>query len=451
MSTYDEKVAICALNRIFGYHPRLALDLMEHSGSALALFDGKLAAEAPSAEAQYALPSANNYADAQAGRDVFPSANNYADARVGRDVFPSAKNYADATGNTSRPNAISALLPQLVPSQLEWAAKELEKVQGLGCRFISILDEDYPAALRECPAPPLGLYVKAASSPTEVFGMRPMVAFVGTRDLSPYGKAWCQKLVLALSEAHVQPSVVSGLALGVDGVAHRTALECGLPTVGVMATGIEAVYPWQHRQLADEMAGTPGCALVTDYPLDTSPVALNFVRRNRIIAGLVSAVTVVESKTKGGSLMTAKYAVEYNRDVFAVPGRLDDVRSAGCNSLIASEMARIVTSPEQLVDAMGLGGPRRHRGEGGSWQTSQAGDPPEKVLQARLVQKYGAGSPLVGIGLAVFQQRGITPEELVAVLHQPYAAILSGIGTLEVDGFLSTDLLQRCSIAGKFT
>ena len=432
MSTYDEIVAICALNKVFGYHPSLALNLMEKAGSALALFDG-------------------SYATLLEGRDAFPSANNIADAPGEECTFSSAKKIADATEKVhSSPTALSALLPQLVPSQLEWAERELEKVRDIGGRFISILDEDYPAALRECPAPPLGFYMKGVSSPTEVFGLRPMVAFVGTRDLSPYGKAWCQKLVQALSEAHVQPSVVSGLALGVDGVAHRTALECGLPTVGVMATGIEAVYPWQHRQLADEMAGTPGCALVTDYPLESSPVALNFVRRNRIIAGLVSAVTVVESKTKGGSLMTAKYAVEYNRDVFAVPGRLDDVRSAGCNSLIASEMARIVTSPEQLVDAMGLGGPRRHRGEGGSWQTSQAGDPPEKVLQARLARKYGAGSPLVNIGLAVFQQRGITPEELVAVLHLPYAVILSGIGTLEVDGFLSTDLLQRCSFASRF-
>ena len=418
MSSYDETVALCALNKIFGYHPRLALDLMEKSGSALALFDGSLAAEAPVKEAQYALSS--------------------------------AKKHADATGNASRPSAISALLPQLVPSQLEWAAKELEKVQGLGCRFISILDDDYPAALRECPGPPLGLYMKASSSPTEVFGLRPMVAFVGTRDLSPYGKAWCCKLVKAIADAHVQPSVVSGLALGTDGVAHRTALDCGLPTIGVMATGIDAVYPWQHEKLATEMVGTPGSALLTDYQLDTSPVALNFVRRNRIIAGLVSAVVVVESKTKGGSLMTAKYAVEYSRDVFAVPGRLDDVRSAGCNSLIASEMARIVTSPEQLVDALGLGGVRRHRGEGGSWVTSQAGDPPEKVLQALLARKYGPGSPLVTIGLAVQRQRGITPGELAAAVRRPYGEVLAGIGTLEADGFLTTDLLQRCSIAGKF-
>ena len=111
---------------------------------------------------------------------------------------------------------------------------------------------------------------------------------------------------------------------------------------------------------------------------------------------------------------------------------------------------RIVTSPEQLVDALGLGGARRHRGDGGSWVTSQAGDPPEKVLQALLARKYGPGSPLVGIGLAVMQQRGITPVELAATVRRPYGEVLAGIGTLEADGFLTTDLLQRCSIAGKF-
>ena len=227
MSTYDETVALCALNKIFGYHPHLALDLMEQNGSALALFDGKLAAEAPVQEAQYALSS--------------------------------AKNYADATGNTSRPPAITSLLPQLVPSQLEWAAKELEKVQGLGCRFISIMDDDYPSALRECPGPPLGLYMKASSSPAEIFGLRPMVAFVGTRDLSPYGKAWCSKLVKAIAEAHVQPSIVSGLALGTDGVAHRTALDWRWgPTAWPTGQRWIAVFPPSALWPRESMRFIPG-------------------------------------------------------------------------------------------------------------------------------------------------------------------------------------------------
>ena len=239
MSTEDMRVALCALNKLYGYHPRPMLD------------------------------------------------------------------------------ALDSYIARLEPSQLEWGQQELKRIRERGFRFIGILDEDYPAPLKECPEPPLGLYLNGPSSPTEIFALRPLVAFVGTRDLSPYGKVWCRKLVLALADAAVQPTIVSGLALGVDGVAHRTALECGLPTIGVMATGLDSIYPWQHEQLARSLAETPGCSLLTDYPLGTQPMALNFVRRNRIIAGLVSAVVVVESKSKGGSLMTAKYAVEYNREVWS--------------------------------------------------------------------------------------------------------------------------------------
>ncbi len=393
MRTYDELVALCALNKIFGYHPTLGLELLKEADTPLSLFDGS------------------------------------------------------RTESVRHPELFS----QLVPAQLEWASRELEKIQSGGFRFLSLLDPDYPEPLRECPEPPLGLYLNGTSSPTEIFGLRPMVSFVGTRDLSAYGKSWCEKLVKSLSEARVQPCIVSGLALGADGVAHRTALECGLSTIGVMATGIDKVYPFQHERLAMDIVRSPGSALLTDYPLDTSPVALNFVRRNRIIAGLTSAVVVVESKNKGGSLMTAKYAVNYDREVFAVPGRLDDVRSAGCNSLIYNQMAQIITDPEQLADDLGLGGAHRHRGQGGSWVTSQAGDPPEVVLQALLTRKYGAGSANIPVALAVQAQRGISPEELMATLQRPYGEILSAVSTLEADGFLTTDLLRRCSLSPQFS
>ena len=406
MSTYDETVGMCALNKIFGYQPALGLKLLQEAGSAVALFDGKW--ETPG----------------QAGGDVMPGPD-----------------------RASHPE----LLAQLVPSQLEWAACELDKVRAGGFRFLTFLDEDYPQPLRECPDPPIGLYLNGTSSPAEIFGLRPMVAFVGTRDISPYGKVWCQKLVRALSEAHVPPVIVSGLALGADGIAHRTALECGLPTIGVMATGIETVYPVQHESLAMEIVRSPGGALVTDYPMGSEPVAWTFLRRNRIIAGLSRATVVVESKAKGGSLMTARFAMDYGRDVLAVPGRLDDLRSAGCNSLIHEHMAEIITSPEQLVDTLGLGGRRKHRGAGGSWVTSQPGDPPEKVLQAALTRKYGPGSANIPVALAVLARRGITPEELTASLHRSYGEILSAIGTLEADGFLTTDLLRRCSLTERFS
>ena len=269
MMEFDEQVALCALNKIFGYHPRLAMALMEEVGSAAALFDGKW--KAPG----------------QAGDDGMPD-------------------------RASHPE----LLAQLVPSMLEWAQGELSRIREQGFRFLGYTDPDYPAPLREIPDPPLGLYLNGSTPPTQIFDLHPMVGVVGTRDLSPYGRAWCRKLVEGLARARVQPCIVSGMALGADGIAHQTALDCGLTTIGVLPTGIDKMYPWQHERLAMQMVGAPGCGLVTDYPTGTAPVALNFLRRNRIIAALTRAVIVVESKTKGGSLMTARYAVEYGRDVY---------------------------------------------------------------------------------------------------------------------------------------
>ena len=380
MSTYDETVAACALNKLFGDHPKPILQQVEKAGSALALFES-----------------------------------------------------------------------ELDRSQLDWAVKELENVRKGGFRFLSLFDEDYPPPLRELPDPPLGIYLSASTSPAEIFTLRPMVAFVGTRDLSPYGRAWCQKLVKGLADAHVPPTIVSGLALGIDGISHQTALDCGLPTIGVMATGIEEIYPRQHETLARNIVHSPGSALLTDYPMHTTSMAWNFIRRNRIIAGLARAVVVVESKTKGGSLMTARYANDYEREVYAVPGRLDDTRSAGCNSLIEAQMAHIITSPEQLVDALGLGGARRHRGQGGSWVTYQPGDPPEEILRARLTKHYGPSSPMVPVGLAIQAERGISAQELSARLQRPYPEILAALGSLEADGIITTDLLGRCSLTSSWS
>lgn len=382
MSTSDERVAMCALNKVFGFFPLLGRKLLEERGGALAVFNGP------------------------------------------KPVLREHPELADS----------------LTADTLEWARRELEEVGRRGFRFLSLSDDDYPQTLAACEDPPLGLYLNGVSSPTEIFGLRPLVAIVGTRDLSPYGRLWCQKLVQAIARVRLQPAVVSGLALGADGVAHRTALEEGLPTIGVMATGIDKVYPFQHESLAASIAGRPGCALLTDYPLGTAPVALHFLRRNRIIAGLVSAVIVIESRTKGGSLMTAKYACSYARDVFALPGRLDDARSAGCNSLIASQMAQIIASPERLVEDLGLGGPARkglHASRG-------------KTLKDLLESRFGAGSPVVGIGLAIRDHCGVMPDQLASSLGLSIATVLEGIGLLEAEGIVTSDLLRRCSLTPAF-
>lgn len=377
MMDFDEQVALCALNRIFGYHPRLAMGLVEETGSARAVFSAQ-------------------------------------DIQV-----------------PGHPE----LAAQVGPAALDWAEGELARVQEKGFRFLGFSDPDYPAVLREIPDPPLGLYLNGSTPPTQIFDLHAMVGVVGTRDLSPYGRVWCRKLVEGMARAKVQPCIVSGMALGADGIAHQTALACGLPTLGVLPTGIDRIYPWQHERLAMQMVETPGCGLVTDYPMGTAPVALNFLRRNRIIAALVRGVIVVESKSKGGSLMTARYAVEYGRDVYALPGRADDLRSAGCNSLIHENMAEIITTPEDLVARLGLG--VSAPGNSGS----------ATVLADALQRQFGAHSPAVAAGLAVRKNRGVTVEELSALLQQPFAVTMTAVSTLEAAGFLRTDLLRRCSLA----
>jgi DNA processing protein len=376
----EETLAFCALNRIFGYNPSLALSLINTYGSAGAVF-----------RASPAIPGHQDLSD------------------------------------------------QICQSSLDWAAKELETVDRLGGRFIPLGDQDYPTALSQCEDPPLGLYLRASSSPAEIFSLRPMVAIVGTRDVSPYGSVWCRKIVQAMAEASVKPCIVSGLAFGVDGIAHSTALELGLTTIGVMATGIETVYPAQHRELASRIVSSPGSGLLTDYPLRSGPMALNFVRRNRIIAGLASSVTVIESRKKGGSLMTARYACDYNRDVFAVPGRLDDVRSAGCNSLISSHMAEIVTSPEELVEKLGLMPRSRRRLDR------------RTALRSAIGAKYGnSAGAMETVALCVFDNPGVGFAEIAALTSLPYATVLECAGILEADGFLVTDLLQRCSLDSRW-
>lgn len=385
MMEYEEQVALCALNKIFGYHPRLAMALMEEAGSALAVFS--------------------------AGDVQVPGHPELA-ARVG-------------------------------PAMLEWASEELSRIRERGFRFLGYSHPDYPAPLREIPDPPLGIYLNGSTPPTEIFDLHPMVGVVGTRDLSPYGRAWCRKLVEGMARSKVQPCIVSGMALGADGIAHQTALECGLTTIGVLPTGIDKIYPWQHERLAMQMVGTPGCGLVTDYPTGTAPVALNFLRRNRIIAALTRAVVVVESKSQGGSLMTARYAVEYGRDVHALPGRADDLRSAGCNSLIQSSMAEIITTPEDLVARLGLGASTRNAG--GSWAVGSGAS-----LRSSLIRKYGELSAQVRIGEAVKDNLGITVDGLSTLLILPYQEVLTAVSIMEADGILTTDLLGRCSLTPNY-
>ncbi len=334
----------------------------------------------------------------------------------------------------------NARAERIGPEALEAARAEYERLSARGYQFLSLFDEHYPEALRACPDAPLLLYVRSATPVAELFGERPAVAIVGTRDQSLYGREACQRIVRALGEAPARPLVVSGLALGVDITAHAAALDCGLPTVGVSPVGVEDVYPRRHAAFVERMTATPGCALVTDYPPGTWPAPFNFLRRNRIIAGLAGATILVESRERGGGMITARLAAGYGRDVFAVPGRIDDPRSQGCNRLLREQVAAPVTDQAALPVALGLGRLRRTRTADLATAVRRRF---ESALPADEVER------LVRLATTVRAQRGIQFDELCRETGLGYADVARGTGLLEEEGFLHIDLLQRCSINTK--
>lgn len=379
----EEKYALCALNRIFGFEPKVAHALLSEIGSA---------------------------------REIFSLPENELDLIMG---------------------PWSKYRGRICPRALDEAAEELHGLSSKGIRFIGCTEDGYPGMLLECEDPSVGLYVRSTTPPAELFLPRRNIAVVGTRDISPYGTEWCTRIVEGLARSHERPGIISGLALGTDICAHRTALECGLPTIGVMATGPETIYPHRHREFAERLVSTPGCALITDYPPGTAPLAIHFLRRNRIIAGMSDATVLVESKIKGGGMMTARLAYSYNRDVYALPGRVDDSRSQGCNLLIKEKIAEAVDSVEGMMDSMGM-----KRAKASALPTAAEvimdlfADKADPVMVKELIDAIRT----------IRTHRGITLDDLSALLASDYSRISRLAGMLEMEGVISVDLLQRCTL-----
>lgn len=209
-------------------------------------------------------------------------------------------------------------------------------------------EEGYPEYLLNCADAPLVLYVKG-TLPTD----GPMIAIVGTRRCTTYAADVIERMVGRWAELRPDLVIVSGLAYGVDALAHRAAVKHGLRSVGVVAHGHYTLYPSRHRDLAAEMIRSGG-GVVTEYGYHTRAFPQHFVLRNRIVAGMTRATVVVESARRGGALITAGLALDYGRSVFAVPGRIFDSTSEGCNWLLASERAACLTDPDFLLDELSL-------------------------------------------------------------------------------------------------
>lgn len=383
----DEKIALCALNKTFGYEPRVGLELIRHAGGA-----------------------ANVY-----GMD--------------RDSL------RKIMGNAPK------RIEQISSAALDEAAEELDKIAGCGARFLGITEPDYPTLLKECPDPPIGLYVKSVSTDHDLFcAGRKGVGVVGTRDMTSYGEEWCGKMVNAMGKAAAKPCIVSGLAIGVDVTAHVSALRSGLPTIAVLPTGIDKIYPFRHGWIADKISASPASALVTDYPTGTAPIAINFIRRNRIIAGLSDALVVVESKIKGGAMMTARLANSYDRAIYALPGRVDDLRSQGCNLLLRERLADAITGAEDLVERLGMG----HVNTAKEMDLDDviAGIYAGKEKPARI-------AALTNVAKLVRDNRGISIDGLSSALGLDHPDVMLLAEMLECDGIISIDLLRRCSLNSK--
>ena len=292
----------------------------------------------------------------------------------------------------------------------EHARKEAEFIESHGVRVLVMNDGGYPVRLREvCPDAPLVLYWHGNADLNSTY----MLSIVGTRNSTDYGRQMTERIVADLAVAFPELIIVSGLAYGTDFNAHRAALDNNLATVGVLAHGLDRIYPSAHSNTAKKMLRRGG--LISEYRSGVAPERHNFLRRNRIIAALSEATIVVESKVRGGSLTTARLANDYNLAVMAVPGRATDTASAGCNNLIAANGAQLITSTADIVKYLG-------------WQPTEQHSP---TLPSLFDNDLSAEERLV------FSHLSAEPmhfSAIVAATSLPVPATLSVLSELEFRG-----------------
>ena len=246
----------------------------------------------------------------------------------------------------SLPRKISEALSD-IDAVRKRAEEELEYAERHAITVLTPLDDGYPRRLKECDDAPLMLFYKGTAD----LNATHIINIVGTRHSTPYGQDLIRRFVADLRMLCPDVLIVSGLAYGIDICAHRQALDNGLATIGVLAHGLDDLYPTAHRDTANRMVAQGG--LLTEFMTRTNADKLNFVRRNRITAGISDACVLVESAAKGGGLITTRISKDYNRDVFAFPGPVGAPYSEGCNRLIRDNGAALITSAEDLVRAMG--------------------------------------------------------------------------------------------------
>ena len=298
----------------------------------------------------------------------------------------------------------------------ERAEEELKWIHAHDIRVWTLSDDDYPERLRQCPDRPVVLYGKGNIEPTKGH----FVSIVGTRRPTERGKELTHRLVRDLHDRLEQLTIVSGGAYGIDIAAHRAAIEYGVPTLIIPAHGLDRIYPYQHRN--DAIASLHNGGLLTEFPSGTEPLPPHFLQRNRIIAGLADVVVVVESREKGGSLVTANMAMDYDRELVTFPGRPDDVSSMGCNNLIRANKAHLIDSADDLIALM-------------NWSTHTSA---AQAIQTTMPGLLGDFSPVQQTLLGKLQEAedGLNINFLVMETELPYETVSSELVMLELEGLV---------------
>lgn len=298
-------------------------------------------------------------------------------------------------------------------SARERALREMEFCEKHGIEVIPVSSSKYPELLASCNDAPVVLFYRGTASLNRAH----TISVVGTRRITDYGRRLCRQFCHDLAEALPDCLVVSGLAYGVDVHTHRAALENGLETVGILAHGLDRIYPAMHRNTAAEMTHQGG--LLTEYLSGTIPEKGNFIRRNRIVAGLSPLTIIVESAAKGGALVTARLAGSYNREVMAFPGRVGDEFSEGCNALLANNEASIISSADDVLKMM-------------NWKKRQEKKQAEELPQLFPPSEFSSEAQAI---IHVLRGTdGLHQNRIIELTHLDPHTVISTISMLQVEG-----------------
>lgn len=333
--------------------------------------------------------------------------------QTAEEVFKASKKQLLNISGMGEKTITSLLQKDKVFEQAEGILKQAEKQQ---IKIIFLTDPGYPKSLKQIATSPGILYLQGQS---EILNYKRRIAIVGTRQATEYGKEVTAKIVEELQP--YDALVVSGLAYGIDVAAHRAALQQNLPTIGVLGGAVDKIYPASHRSVAREMLTQGG--LLSEYPPGTMPETHFFPARNRIIAGLCEAIIVVEAAEKGGALITADLAFDFDREVFAVPGRVGDSRSEGCLHLIEKQKAHVFTSVKKMAEIL-------------NWEAQKQSEKQQSNLQELLKKGELQADEIQLLELLIQHQQGILIDELSWKSQIPINRVASHLLQLEFKGLV---------------